>query len=120
MRAFSHENSINQTGLAQSTWNMSLKLEELHDAIEAMKLQRSRTRGPDRATDVLEAIISLCSRIAARAADGPVAQTARAMRASAITLYAADKSAAGEIRDLLEESIAQLEQAVSEDRGARY
>ena len=125
LRAFSHQKSKNQIVMARSMIvilspllrNMPLEPEELHDLVEALKRERSRTHGPAHASNVLEAIISLCSQIAARAADGPVAQTARAMRASAITLYAGDKSAEEEIvRDLLEEAIAQLEPAVGEDR----
>ena len=85
---------------------------EVDDLIEVLKAQRT---GVAQGTAVLESIISTCSHIAKRAQVHalPVAQIALGLRAAAIRVYAGDQAGdTGVVRDLLEEAIAQLENAL--------
>jgi hypothetical protein len=84
-----------------------LEPEDAASLIESLKRQRACGD----AQEMLEALITLCSRLAGRASNAGLAVLARGIRDTAVKVYAAGHYNGRFVRDLLEEAIAQLENA---------
>ena len=102
-------------GRYKSPFAMYENAQCLQDAVEQLKSERQHLAN---ATRVLEAIICHCSEIARSVSALRVREVATRFRDNAITVYATSKVNVSETQDLLEDTIAGLEQELKAKSGA--
>jgi hypothetical protein len=82
--------------------------EDAASLIDSLKRQRACRD----AQEMLETLITVCSRLAAQASNAGLAELARGIRDAAVKVYAEGRyNCERLVRDLLEEAIAQFEHA---------